>query len=743
MPQSAQLTALLAASVTCAYPDVSIDVAYGFSGAHHNDLAQRSMHSVIATASPATLARLRFHIFSDDAAYQEGTFGTVPVSYYRNVSVTKTRKVWDRRYSAKLEHWSNYVRFYVAAALRAREAHDGRSHAEKFLYLDTDTLALHDIGPVYDGALRYGELSVASGVQRSDVCWFGKMVRVADPMLRNFSLNPHEKCLTASVMIVHIDRWLRYRLRERIEDLLRLNTERQLWYLGSMPPLMVALGHRGWERLPPSQIVDMKARVCCAPSEEATWREAVLLHPVKQLGPTLGIYTHIIHHSTRTPGRLLLRGNSTSKCDWPPQDDATAPLRLRILVFSSRCDGMGCEDHFGGTRIWGTNLGQGLGVVGHHVIFASRCPGTDLLRSADVVLAAAIDNHTPLVVAKHRVETRSWRPVLVATKTNLAIGRPLDPAFDFATAGSHLHAVANLHFNHVALNTSVILRHFEVPTSYWRDRPASVYGAIPRHVPRRLEEHALLRLCYHGNPYHMSQEPRLLQGLLDLAEERAIHLVLLGARKTDAARIMRHEMLRRRAVNLTIDERAWVNVDYLFSTLAHDCDLGLVPNSEGHDNDPGIAFSKVQGIKGQSWGQVTYKYKVSANAGRALVMAQVGLPFVATPELEVAELLGNARLPAADIFAIDDWKAKIAALTDGPHAHERRGRMSDNLRAYCEAHYTIETFVDPLNVRLKKLIAMKNRSSSTLEHTGTGHRLLRSSHERISERHLAFFEANR
>ena len=147
-PQSAQLTALLAASVTCAYPDVSIDVAYGFSGAHHNDLAQRSMHSVIATASPATLARLRFHIFSDDAAYQEGTFGAVPMFSYRNVSVTKIRKVWDRRYSAKLEHSSNYVRFYVAAALRAREARDGRSHAEKFLYLDTDTLALHDVGPV-------------------------------------------------------------------------------------------------------------------------------------------------------------------------------------------------------------------------------------------------------------------------------------------------------------------------------------------------------------------------------------------------------------------------------------------------------------------------------------------------------------------------------------------------------------------------------------------------------------------
>ena len=66
-----------------------------------------------------------------------------------------------------------------------------------------------------------------------------------------------------------------------------------------MPPLMVALGHRGWERLPPSQIVDMKARVG-GPSEEATWREAVLLHPVKQLGLSFGIYTHIIHHSTHS-----------------------------------------------------------------------------------------------------------------------------------------------------------------------------------------------------------------------------------------------------------------------------------------------------------------------------------------------------------------------------------------------------------------------------------------------------------
>ena len=64
---------------------------------------------------------------------------------------------------------------------------------------------------------------------------------------------------------------------------------------------------------------------------------------------------------------------------------------------------------------------------------------------------------------------------------------------------------------------------------------------------------------------------------------------------------------------------------------------------------------------------------------------------------------------------IDDWKAKIAALVDGPHAHERRGRMSDNLRAYCEVHYTIETFVDPLDVRLKKFIAMKKQ---IFEHTG-------------------------
>jgi hypothetical protein len=163
-------------------------------------------------------------------------------------------------------------------------------------------------------------------------------------------------------------------------------------------------------------------------------------------------------------------GNKPDCRNWSKQMD-DGELRLRILVTSSICDGSGCEDHLGGTRIWGTNLGRALEMKGHHVIFSSQCSDSrwNLLAGADVVIAKAIDTKTARRVRAHRNSTRSWRPILVATKTNLKIGARLDPAFDLATAGSHLHATTNLHMNRVALSTSVIMRHFEVPTSYWHN----------------------------------------------------------------------------------------------------------------------------------------------------------------------------------------------------------------------------------------------------------------------------------
>ena len=55
---------------------------------------------------------------------------------------------------------------------------------------------------------------------------------------------------------------------------------------------------------------------------------------------------------------------------------------------------------------------------------------------------------------------------------------------------------------------------------------------------------------------------------------------------------------------------------------------------------------------------------------------------------------------------IDDWKAKIAALVDGPHAHEHRSRVSDNPRSYFEPHYTIEASVNTLDIQLARNIMM-------------------------------------
>jgi hypothetical protein len=178
---------------------------------------------------------------------------------------------------------------------------------------------------------------------------------------------------------------------------------------------------------------------------------------------------------------------------------------------------------------------------------------------------------------------------------------------------------------------------------------------------------------------------------MSLARIRPVHLTLMGG-AVGLERLRTHK-------SLAVEEREWGGMDRLFAALANECDLGLVPNIEGEGASGEVDFTKVH-IPGQEWPQISYKYKGSANGGRALVMAQVGLPFIASPEFEALELIGNARLPSAELIAVDDWAAKITTLAD---AHHTRSSYSDALREYCEAYYTVAAFVAPLDTRLKRL----------------------------------------
>lgn len=120
----------------------------------------------------------------------------------------------------------------------------------------------------------------------------------AKPANMSISIWKRRKCITASVLIIHLKRWHARQLTRAVEGWMQSNVEGmqdgrgRLWRLGSMPPLILALREE-WERLPPARVVDMKGRFCCSQNHSALWAQAVLLHPTKQIN-TPGEYASLL-----------------------------------------------------------------------------------------------------------------------------------------------------------------------------------------------------------------------------------------------------------------------------------------------------------------------------------------------------------------------------------------------------------------------------------------------------------------
>jgi len=182
-------------------------------------------------------------------------------------------------------HASNFMRFYIPSVLAERH------HADRLMYLDGDTLVVHDVATLYDAALTHSLHAVASAKQLRKNCVWKKMINVKDHRLQGLDVDGSDECLTASVMIVDVKRWRQRNITAEVERWIASNVNEKLYYLGSMPPLMLALG-REWERLPTGAVVDMKGIKCCPKSQDVIWRHAVVLHPVKDVQENaLGDYT--------------------------------------------------------------------------------------------------------------------------------------------------------------------------------------------------------------------------------------------------------------------------------------------------------------------------------------------------------------------------------------------------------------------------------------------------------------------
>ena len=282
-----------------------VDVCYTLEGRESVERLERSMRSIARTA--AEPHRLRFHLFVENATTLNATLrqlrSEVPHALHglRVHSESAFANVTAYRAAAlpKLRTRANYMRFYLPTALRHVTG------IVKALYLDVDTVALHDVAPLYDRALATSAHAVAAGVQRADTCTLRKVFNFSEarvigakPPALTMAAWQARPCITASVIVMHLKRWRDRQLTRRVEAWLRVNAEAavhgsgRLWRLGSMPPLILALQEE-WERLLPAHVVDMKRRACCPKSEGATWARAVLLHPVKRIDSP-GAYASVL-----------------------------------------------------------------------------------------------------------------------------------------------------------------------------------------------------------------------------------------------------------------------------------------------------------------------------------------------------------------------------------------------------------------------------------------------------------------
>jgi len=204
----------------------------------------RSINSITQTASNETYIGLRIHVFYDGKAagslYDmkdvkkkifEGNNILIPfhqlyIHSFEGLPLPTTIKVWGT-YSYKLQKSSNFVRFYAPAYLHHHH------QSTRLLYLDTDTYAVDDISSLYFTTVMVNNTSFAAGKQKLKNCNFGKIVHLEHERIHPLGIDPSADCITASVLLIDVDRWRSNQLTSKVEHWMDINKVPILSFLPS------------------------------------------------------------------------------------------------------------------------------------------------------------------------------------------------------------------------------------------------------------------------------------------------------------------------------------------------------------------------------------------------------------------------------------------------------------------------------------------------------------------------------
>jgi hypothetical protein len=616
-------------------------------------------------------------------------------------------KVWGP-YAYKLSKPANFVRFYVPDFLYRNY------EAERLLYLDTDTVAIGDIAILYNTVMPL-QHSVVMGAQRTNVCTFGKLFDMKQLHLMSLQYDSNQLCLTASVMVVDIKTWVYQNMTRRVEYWIEQNNMHHLYKLGSMPPLMLALG-TNWTVS--ESVIDAKGLSFSHLLKSyvflvETKGKYSIVHPFKDLSSEE--LTSEIHKYAQFADQqqwktilsiLSVSGSSFSASNahnLVNSSSSDVPLRIMMLSYSG-CDCVHCQEKAGSVRIGICNYGNALKYLGNDVVFYSYdrlhklSHNTALSSSSeppqqssefDVVISYTPRRSKDVLHALCKNISLSILtdcPLLVFAKphnqTNAALQQGL-PIFDSMV---HLQSALLGGYTPAGMDLIPVMKLLEVPTSYWRHvsndtsydlKNDRLYEYIPQHTAytSAFHEHRKARLCYHGSPTHIlsgHEANDLVDDLVSLYHESSGSLMEIFILTKSANRVA--QLFDKK--NASIIAIEYSTIDDAFHQLVS-CDIGLVPNLMS----PPFLNATSDAI----YGGVVYDYKNSANGGRAFVFAQLGVPMVGHPEFEFVEVLAGAGIDKQDILVYGGtphaWLRQIKQLLT--HSF-RRLEISKQLRAYAE-----------------------------------------------------------
>lgn len=380
------------------------------------------------------------------------------------------------------------------------------------------------------------------------------------------------------------------------------------------------------------------------------------------LDPPLGNDPHV-----DMPPALSFSQSSASNPKKSRPENHSPKRRLRISVLCG-----GGEHKDGGVRIWCTNYYLAMKHLGHQVQFGT-VNKRPVLQTADVVVLHGGDvKHRPRLISELRAENKQL--VVCVMKVN-GLGLHILNQADLFVVGSWFHGLAVTRELEANYEKLLALKHIELE---WNGPNAALTGPKVLHTAFTgdftLKRRATV--CYHGNDDHLNEGEGIFNSVLTRINDKIpINFVAIN----------RGNWKRGRPSSFTVKEYLWTSQKKTYEILAP-CDVGLVPqligrpvaevcdSREKHDN-------KRVGVLSLTW-------KDSANAGRAFVFAQLGVPIVSGPDFETGEMFGVAGLAAEQLIAITntEWEHHITkVLSDAEFRHD----VNQRLLTYAKNHLDI------------------------------------------------------